>query len=175
MFEDFPPVLFPVSGVRVSIFVPPLVAFAISAVTSTAGVSGAFLILPFQVSWLRHTAPSVSATNFVCNLVAIPGGVYCYIREGRMAWPLTWVVAAGTLPAVFFGYWLRVRYLLDPRNFKAFVGCEPLYLGLRLLADVAGARGEVPAPCGRGGTRAGGTAGGRFAPGGRGADEVRLA
>jgi len=144
MFEDFASVLFPVSGVRVSMFVPPLVAFAISAVTSTAGVSGAFLILPFQVSWLRYTAPSVSATNFVYNLVAIPGGVYRYIREGRMAWPLTWVVTAGTLPGVFFGYWLRVRYLLDPRNFKAFVGCVLLYLGLRLLADVAG-RAHRPA------------------------------
>lgn len=138
MFEEFPSVLFPVSGVRVSVFVPPLVAFAISTVTSMAGVSGAFLILPFQVSWLRYTAPSVSATNFVYNLVAIPGGVYRYIREGRMAWPLAWVVAAGTLPGVFAGYWLRVRFLLDPRDFKAFVGCILLYLGLRLLYDAAG-------------------------------------
>lgn len=145
MFEDFPSVLFPVSGVRVSIFVPPLVAFAISAVTSTAGVSGAFLILPFQVSCLRFAAPSASATNFVYNLVAIPSGVYRYIREGRMAWPLAWVVAAGALPGVFFGYWVRVHYLLDPRNFKAFVGCVLLYLGLRLLYDIAGpARRQAP-------------------------------
>jgi hypothetical protein len=65
------------------------------------GVSGAFLLLPFQVSFLNYTAPSVSATNQVFNIVAIPSGVYRYIREGRMLWPLTWAVIIGTLPGVF--------------------------------------------------------------------------
>ena len=42
--------LFPASGVETPIWVPPAVAFVVSAVTSTGGVSGAFLLLPFQVS-----------------------------------------------------------------------------------------------------------------------------
>ena len=107
---------FPVSGVKTWVFLPPLVAFLVSLFTSMGGVSGAFLLLPFQVSFLHYTTPSVSATNLVFNIVAIPSGVYRYVREGRMAWPLTWVVIAGTLPGVFIGYYLRVLYLPDPRT-----------------------------------------------------------
>ena len=74
---------FPVSGVDTWLFVPPLVAFVVSFLTSMGGISGAFLLLPFQVSFLNFTSPSVSATNFVFNIVAIPSGVNQYIREGR--------------------------------------------------------------------------------------------
>ncbi|MBI4825132.1 MAG: sulfite exporter TauE/SafE family protein [Nitrospirae bacterium] len=130
--------LFPVSGVETYIFLPPLVAFVVSFFTSMGGVSGAFLLLPFQMSVLNYTSPSVSATNFVFNIVAIPSGVYRYIKEGRMAWPLTWVVIVGTLPGVFMGYYLRVQYLPDPRAFKLFVGCVLLYLGGRLFYEMTG-------------------------------------
>ncbi len=128
--------LFPVSGVKTYIFVPPLVALVVSFFTSMGGVSGAFLLLPFQVSFLNFTSPSVSATNFVFNIVAIPSGVYRYLKEGRMAWPLTWVVIVGTLPGVFIGYYLRILYLPDPKAFKLFVGCVLLYLGIRLLYEM---------------------------------------
>jgi len=129
-------VRFPVSGVETLWFLPPLVALAVSTLTSMGGVSGAFLLLPFQVSVLHYTAPSVSATNFVYNIVAIPSGVYRYIREGRMAWPLTWIVIVGTLPGVLIGYYLRILYLPDPRAFKGFVGLVLLYIGGRLLWEM---------------------------------------
>lgn len=133
---DFLNVLFPISGVKTNIFLPPLVAMFISFFTSMGGISGAFLLLPFQMSVLNYTAPSVSGTNHVFNIVAIPSGVYRYIREGRMAWPLTWVVVAGTLPGVFLGYYVRVLYLPDPRAFKFFVGCVLFYIGTRLLKEI---------------------------------------
>ncbi len=133
---DILEIFFPVSGVKTSILLPPLVALVISFFTSMGGVSGAFLLLPFQMSFLKFTSPSVSATNFVFNIVAIPSGVYRYIKEGRMAWPLTWVVIIGTLPGVFIGYYLRVLYLPDPKAFKFFVGCVLLYIGSRLLYEI---------------------------------------
>ncbi len=136
--ELFLEIFFPVSGVKTSILIPPLVALVISFFTSMGGVSGAFLLLPFQMSFLKFTSPSVSATNFVFNIVAIPSGVYRYIKEGRMAWPLTWIVSIGTLPGVFIGYYLRVHYLPDPRTFKLFVGCVLLYIGIRLLYETTG-------------------------------------
>jgi uncharacterized protein len=129
---------FPVSGVKTYVFIPPLVAFIVSFFTSMGGVSGAFLLLPFQVSFLNFTSPAVSATNFVFNIVAIPSGVYRYLKEGRMAWPLTWVVIVGTLPGVFIGYYLRVLYLPNPKAFKLFVGCVLLYIGFRLLYEMSG-------------------------------------
>ncbi|MBI5195375.1 MAG: sulfite exporter TauE/SafE family protein [Nitrospirae bacterium] len=128
--------LFPISGVRTHILFPPLVALIISFFTSMGGISGAFLLLPFQVSVLNYTAPSVSGTNHVFNVVAIPSGVYRYIKEGRMAWPLTWVIIVGTLPGVFLGYYLRVVYLPDPKVFKLFVGCVLLYIGVRLVKEI---------------------------------------
>ncbi len=127
--------LFSVSGVQAPVWMPPVVAFVISFFTAMGGVSGAFLILPFQVSVLGYTAPSVSATNQLFNIVAIPSGVYRYIREGRMLWPLTRAVIIGTLPGVFIGAWVRIRYLPDARNFKFFVGLVLLYIGVRLLTD----------------------------------------
>jgi uncharacterized protein len=126
---------FPVSGVTTWIFLPPLVAFVVSFFSSMGGVSGAFLLLPFQISFLHFVTPSVSSTNFVYNMVAIPSGVYRYIREGRMAWHLAWMLVLGTLPGVFLGYYLRVLYLPDPRAFRLFVACVLLYVGIRLFVE----------------------------------------
>jgi uncharacterized membrane protein YfcA len=128
--------LFPVSGVEINPLVPFFVALVVSFFTSMGGVSGAFLLLPFQVSVLGFTSPAVSPTNLVFNVVAIPSGVYRYIKEGRMAWPLTWVVIIGTLPGVFIGAFLRIKYLPDPKAFKLFAGFVLLYIGLRLAYDL---------------------------------------
>jgi len=133
---DFLQMTFSVSGVTTNLLVPPLVSMIISFFTSMGGISGAFLLLPFQMSALGYTAPSVSGTNHVFNIVAIPSGVCRYIKEGRMAWPLTWVVIVGTLPGVFLGYYIRVLYLPHPKNFKLFVGCVLLYIGVRLVRDL---------------------------------------
>jgi uncharacterized membrane protein YfcA len=129
---------FQVSGVTVAAWAPPLVAFVISFFTSMGGVSGAFLLLPFQVSVLGYTAPSVSATNHLFNVVAIPSGVWRYVREGRMVWPLAWVVVAATLPGVLIGAVIRVRYLPDPRSFKLFAAGVLLYIGVRMASDLLG-------------------------------------
>jgi hypothetical protein len=129
---------FEVSGVTVAAWIPPLVAFVISFFTSMGGVSGAFLLLPFQVSVLGYAAPSVSATNHLFNVVAIPSGVWRYVREGRMVWPLAWVVVAATLPGVLIGAVIRVRVLPDPRSFKLFAAGVLLYIGVRMAADLLG-------------------------------------
>jgi len=133
---DFFPILFPVSGVETSIFIPPLVAFVISFFSSMAGITGAFLILPFQMSVLGFATPSVSATNFLYNVVGTPGGILRYMREGRMVWPLALAITIGTLPGVLAGYYIRVRYLPDPRAFKLFVGIILLYIGVRVVKKI---------------------------------------
>ena len=127
---------FPVSGIEVAPWIPVVVAFVISFFTSMGGVSGAFLLLPFQISILGFTSPSVSPTNMAYNIIAIPSGVYRYIKEGRMAWPLAIVIIVGTLPGVFIGAILRIRYLPDPKHFKTFVGCVLLYIALKLLNEL---------------------------------------
>jgi uncharacterized membrane protein YfcA len=129
-------VYFPVADIEISPWIPLLVAFVISFFTSMGGVSGAFLILPFQVSFLGFSSPSVSATNHLFNIIAIPSGIYRYIKEGRMVWPLTLVVIIGTLPGVLIGAILRIKYFPNSTNFKMFVGLVLLYIGGRLINDL---------------------------------------
>ncbi len=133
---DFLHVYFPVSCVETSLFIPPLVAFVISFFSSMAGITGAFLILPFQMSVLGFVTPSVSATNFLYNVVGTPGGILRYMREGRMVWPLALAITIGTLPGVLVGYYIRVRFLPDPKAFKLFVGLILLYIGLRVIKKI---------------------------------------
>jgi hypothetical protein len=145
---DFFQIYFPVSGVETSLFIPPLVAFVISFFSSMAGITGAFLILPFQMSVLGFVTPSVSATNFLYNVVGTPGGILRYMREGRMVWPLALAITIGTLPGVLVGYYIRVRFLPDPRSFKLFVGVILLYIGLRVVKKII--RTDVPTAGGNG-------------------------
>jgi uncharacterized membrane protein YfcA len=126
---------FEIAQITVSWWIPPLVAFVIALVVSTGGLSGAFVLLPFQVSILGFTAPSVTATNHLYNVVSIPGGIYRMIREKRMVWPLTIVIVCGTLPGVAVGSFLRVRYLTDAELFKLFAGFVLLLISARLLWD----------------------------------------
>ena len=132
--------LFPVSGVETPIWLPPLVAFAISYFTSMAGISGAFLLLPFQMSYLGFVSPAVSPTNLVFNIVAIPSGIYRFFREKRLVWPLVWTVILGTLPGVFLGGFIRLQYLPDPKPFKLFAGLVLGYIALRMARDLWGKR-----------------------------------
>jgi uncharacterized protein len=128
--------LFSVSGITVDPWIPPLVAFVISFFTSMGGISGAFLLLPFQMSVLGYTHPSVSSTNQLYNIVAIPSGVYRYCKEGRMVWPLTWAVVIGTLPGVLIGALVRVTGLRDPRHFKLFAAAVILYIAGKMIKDL---------------------------------------
>ena len=128
---------FSVSGVDAPFWLPPLVSFIISFITSMVGVSGAFILLPFQVSVLGFTSPAVSPTNLVYNIVAIPGGVYRYFRDGRMLFPLASIIIAGTLPGIIAGGFIRLEYLPDPKLFKVFAGFVLLYIGIRLFLEMA--------------------------------------
>ncbi|TCJ19902.1 sulfite exporter TauE/SafE family protein [Rubrobacter taiwanensis] len=142
---------FPVSGVEANPLVLLLVAFAVSGLCAPAGVSGAFLLLPFQVSVLGFTSPAVSPTNLIYNVLAAPGGIYRYAADRSISWPLARTIVLGSLPGVFLGAVLRVTVFADPGIFKAFVGLVLLYLGARLLLETFGYPGRSRP--GRGGSR----------------------
>lgn len=127
---------FPVSGVETYWWLPGLVAALISFFTSMGGISGAFMLMPFQVSILGFSSPAVSPTNLVYNIVAIPGGVYRFVREKRMIWPLVFIITAGIIPGLVFGAYLRVKFLTNPGNFKLFVGLVLLYIVIKLAKDI---------------------------------------
>ncbi len=124
---------FPTAGIECSPLVPFAAALGVSFFTSMGGVSGAFLLLPFQMSVLGYTNPSVSATNQFFNVLACPAGVWRYWREGRLLWPLTLMVALGTLPGVFAGTLIRINLLPDPRHRPHGSACRVLSWNSRLL------------------------------------------
>lgn len=133
---------FPVAAIEVAPWIPFTAGFIVAFICSMGGVSGANLLLPFQMSVLGFVTPAVSATNHLFNIVAIPSGVYRFIREGRMVWPLAWVVIAGTVPGVLIGVFLRVQYLPDPTHFKFFAGMVLLYIGFLVVRSLL----KRPAP-----------------------------
>ena len=137
---DFLSLTYPVSGVTVSVLVPPLVAFVVALLSSAGGLSGAFLILPVMVSGLGFVGPAASATNFFYNLVAIPGGVYRYWREGRLFGPLAWTLIIGTLPGILVGYYLRITVLSDPASFRLFAGGVLGVIGAKLIWETVSGR-----------------------------------
>jgi uncharacterized membrane protein YfcA len=128
-------VIFPVAGVKTYVFIPPVVAFIIYIFTSMAGISGAFLLLPFQMSVLSFTTTSVTSTNFLFNVTGTPGGIYRYIKECRFAWPVALIIVAGIIPGVLVGYHIRIKFLPDPKSFKLFVGFVLLFVALKLIKD----------------------------------------
>jgi uncharacterized protein len=107
-------------------------AFLIAALATPAGISGAVLLLPFQVSVLGTPSPSVTPTNLLYNVVATPGALYRYWRQGQTGGRLALVLIAGTLPGVIAGSVIRVRLLPGPRVFDLVVGAVLLPLGIWL-------------------------------------------
>lgn len=128
---------FPVSGVEVSPIVPVVVGFLIASCTTPAGVSGAFLLLPFQVSVLGFTAPGVTPTNLLYNVFSTPGAILSYRRMEGVDWKLIRAIFLGTGPAVVIGSILRVTIFKDPASFKYFAGAVLLILGMNLLGQAA--------------------------------------
>lgn len=86
-------------------------AFVIALVTTPAGVSGAVLLPPFQASVLDTHILAIAPTNLVYDIIASPGALYRYWRQGQVGGPLTRLLIAGTVPGVIAGCVIRAEFL----------------------------------------------------------------
>ena len=107
-------------------------AYIIAVLATPAGVSGAVLLLPFQVGVLGTPSPAVTPTNLLYNVVSTPGALYRYWRQGQKGGRLAVLLVAGTLPGVVAGSVIRVELLPGPRVFNLVVACVLLPLGIWL-------------------------------------------
>jgi len=127
-------------------------AFAVSAVATPAGISGAVLLLPFQVSVLGTPSPAVTPTNLLYNVVSTPGALYRYRRQHQTGGRLSLLLICGTLPGVIAGSVIRVELVPGAEVFDLMVAGLLLPLGIWLAAsrparDRAPARPRrIPAP-----------------------------
>jgi hypothetical protein len=126
-------------------------AFVIAVLATPAGISGAVLLLPFQVSVLGTPSPAVAPTNLLYNVVATPGALYRYWRQGQTGGSLALILIAGTLPGVIAGSVIRVELLLGARVFNlvvaAVVGCVGGIYGIgggSILAPILIGTGRPP-------------------------------
>jgi uncharacterized membrane protein YfcA len=108
-------------------------SFVVAAVASPAGVSGAVLLLPFQVGVLGTPSPAVTPTNLLYNVVATPGALYRYWRQGQTGGRLTGLLVLGTLPGVVVGSVIRVELLPGETSFDIVIACVLIPLGAWLL------------------------------------------
>jgi uncharacterized protein len=116
------------------VYVAALAAsFTVATVASPAGVSGAVLLLPFQVGVLGTPSPSVTPTNLLYNVVATPGALYRYWRQGQSGGRLTRLLVLGTLPGVIVGSVIRVELLPGETSFDIVIACVLIPLGAWLL------------------------------------------
>lgn len=124
------------------------IALICAALCTPVGVSGAVFLVPAQVSILGTPSPAVTPTNLLYNLIAIPGALYRFHREGRLLSPLTTLLVVGTLPGVVVGAVIRVEWLADPRAFDAVIAAvlAPLGLWLALSEPRAGHGARELAP-----------------------------
>jgi uncharacterized membrane protein YfcA len=106
-----------------------LAAASIAALATPAGISGAVLLLPFQVSVLGTPSPAVTPTNLLYNVVATPGGLYRYWRQGQLGGRLAIVLMAGTVPGVIGGSVIRVLLLPGARVFELVVAAVLIPVG----------------------------------------------
>lgn len=107
-------------------------AFTVSAIATPAGISGAVLLLPFQVSVLGTPSPAVTPTNLLYNVVSTPGALYRYRRQHQTGGRLALILITGTLPGVIAGSVIRVELVPGPRLFDLLVAALLLPLGIWL-------------------------------------------
>jgi uncharacterized protein len=124
-------------------------AYVIAVFATPAGISGAVLLLPFQVSVLGTPSPAVTPTNLLYNVIATPGALYRYWRQNQTGGRLALVLLAGTLPGVIAGSVIRVELLPGPRVFDVVVAAVLVPLGVWL----AFTRPSLPAKSGGGPAR----------------------
>ncbi len=108
-------------------------AYVIAALSTPAGVSGAVLLLPFQVSVLGTPSPAVTPTNLLYNVVATPGALYRYWRQGQTGGRLGLLLIAGTVPGIVAGSVIRVEFLPGAGVFDLVVGAVLVPLGAWLV------------------------------------------
>jgi uncharacterized protein len=128
-------------------------AFIVSAIATPAGISGAVLLLPFQVSVLGTPSPAVTPTNLLYNVVSTPGALYRYWRQHQTGGRLALILISGTLPGVVAGSVIRVELVPGPRVFDLLIAALLLPLGIWLAAtrpdrnrDPARQARQIPAP-----------------------------
>ncbi|MFI6033503.1 sulfite exporter TauE/SafE family protein [Streptomyces sp. NPDC051315] len=106
----------------------------VAVMTVPVGVSGAVFLLPVQLSVLSVPGPAVTPTNLLFNVVAGPGALWRYRRDGTLRGALPRRLVLGALPGVVIGAVIRVFALPGSAVFRLLMAALLFPLGLWLCA-----------------------------------------
>jgi uncharacterized membrane protein YfcA len=116
----------------------------IAVLTTPVGVSGAVFLLSVQLDVLRVPSPAVTPTNLLFNVVATPGALLRYHRQGQLHGPLVRQLLLAAVPGMVLGAVLRVWLVPDGGVFRLIAAAVLLPLGV-WLSWSALSRRRVPA------------------------------
>lgn len=116
----------------------------IATVTAPVGVSGAVFLLPVHLSVLQVPNPAVTPTNLLYNVIAGPGALLKYRRNGQLTGRLARQLIVGTVPGVVVGAAIRVFLLPGPRPFRIVAGVVLMGIGVWLIVRTLRPRAGRP-------------------------------
>ncbi|MEU9572958.1 sulfite exporter TauE/SafE family protein [Streptomyces massasporeus] len=120
----------------------------LATVTAPVGVSGAVFLLPVQLSVFGVPSPAVTPTNLLFNVVAGPGALWRFRRDGALHGDLARRLVLGTLPGVVIGATIRVLALPGPGVFRLLISVLLLPLGVWLCLRALTPARRLPLPAG---------------------------
>ncbi len=80
-------------------------------------------------------SPAVTPTNLLYNVVATPGALYRYWRQGQTGGSLTALLLAGTIPGVVIGSVIRLELLPGPEAIEIVIAVVLIPLGSWLATN----------------------------------------
>jgi uncharacterized membrane protein YfcA len=82
---------------------------------------------------LATPSPAVTPTNLLYNVIATPGALYRYWRQGQTGGRLALVLVTGTVPGVIAGSVIRVKLLPGIHVFDLMIAAVLIPLGIYLV------------------------------------------
>lgn len=117
---------------RFSLFSPLLAGFVVAVVSSSLGVGGGFLLVPFMVSILGIPMYLVPGTSALAILITMVVSVGNYLQLGSKADPVfLGIEVLGVVAGSFVGP--HLSKVMGERKLRLSLGALLLYVGLRYL------------------------------------------
>lgn len=117
---------------RFSLFSPLLAGFVVAVISSSLGVGGGFLLVPFMVSVLRIPMYLVPGTSALAILITMVVSIGNYLQLGSKADPVfLGIEVVGVVAGSFVGP--HLSKVMGEKKLRLFLGALLMYVGLRYL------------------------------------------
>lgn len=109
------------------------IAFVCAALATPAGLTGAFLLVPIQLTVLGIPAAKIPATNLIFNIISAPAATLSNYRAKKIDYELVRWLTLGTVPGIVVGAILHAEVFTSEDSFTYFVAGVLGFLGLWIL------------------------------------------